>query len=194
MSLAHCCLSASRATAPGPAGTVDSNLEEKMSPKDPCRPSPPRPRLRVAPLAADLVPQAVALELRCGLSTRGIEAYHYLLGDPNLLALVALDRLPRLGVVGLFSATLVLDELHIDNLATDPVWRQQGIAARLLRDGLATARQRGAETALLEVRPSNLPALSLYLKFGFQIDGRRPAYYPCPPAPPEDALLLSCRL
>ncbi len=165
-----------------------------MSPKDPSRPLTSRPNLRVAPLSAGLVPQAVALELRCGLSTRGIDAYHHLLGDPNLLTLVALDRLPRLGVVGLFSATLVLDELHIDNVATDPLWRQQGIAARLLREGLATARQRGARSALLEVRPSNLPALSLYVKFGFQIDGRRPAYYQSPPSPPEDALLLSCHL
>ncbi|MGA1367968.1 MAG: GNAT family N-acetyltransferase [Blastocatellia bacterium] len=168
-----------------------------MSPKDPSRSSPPRSNLRVVPLSLALISQAVALELRCGLSTRGIEGYRHLLADPNLLTLVALDRLPRLGVIGLFSATLVLDELHIDNLATDPLWRQQGIAARLLRDGLATARQRGAKTALLEVRPSNLPALSLYLKFGFQIDGRRPAYYQSllpPPAPPEDALLLSCCL
>ncbi|MFZ4629161.1 MAG: GNAT family N-acetyltransferase [Blastocatellia bacterium] len=168
-----------------------------MSTKDSFHSSSLRPNHRVAPLSAALVPQAVALELRCGLSTRGIEGYHHLLADPNLLALVALDSPPRRGLIGLFSATLVLDELHIDNLATDPLRRQQGIAARLLRDGLTTARQRGAKTALLEVRPSNHPALALYLKFGFQIDGRRPAYYHSllpPPAPPEDALLLSCRL
>lgn len=168
-----------------------------MPSQDPIRTSPQRPNLRLVPLSAARVAQAVALELRCGLSTRGIEGYHHLLADPNLLALIALPRLPHIGVVGLFSATLVLDELHIDNLATDPLWRQQGIAARLLRDGLATARQRGAKIALLEVRPSNLPALSLYLKFGFQIDGRRPAYYRSlldPHTPPEDALLLSCRL
>lgn len=185
-----------QAWPPGIPGTnlSKNNPQEKMSPNDPFRFPINRSLIRIELLTAALVPQVVALELRCGLSTRGIDGYHLLLADPSLLAFVALVRQPRHDaprVLALLSATLVLDELHIDNLATDPDWRQQGLAGHLLQHGLNSARERGARTAFLEVRPSNLPALALYLKCGFLIDGRRTSYYQ---SPPEDALLLSCRL
>ena len=42
--------------------------------------------------------------------------------------------------------------------------------------GRAGARQ-GASSVYLEVRPSNLPAIELYQKLGFNEIGRRPKYY-----------------
>ena len=83
---------------------------------------------------------------------------------------------------------VVLDEMHILNLAVHPGHRRRSIARRLLAEALAQARTLGAELAWLEVRPSNLPALALYESFGFRPVGRRPRYYE---DTHEDALLLT---
>jgi ribosomal-protein-alanine N-acetyltransferase len=83
---------------------------------------------------------------------------------------------------------VVLDEMHILNLAVAPEHRRRGIARRLLAEGLAQARELGAEIAWLEVRPSNTPARALYASFGFQEVARRPRYYD---DTHEDALLLT---
>jgi ribosomal-protein-alanine N-acetyltransferase len=83
---------------------------------------------------------------------------------------------------------VVIEEMHILNLAVHPVHRQKGIARRLLSEGLAQARIQGAEIAWLEVRPSNLAARALYESFGFKEVGRRPRYYD---DTQEDALLLT---
>ena len=53
-----------------------------------------------------------------------------------------------------------------------------GFGARLLRHAMAVARDRGANTLLLEVRPSNTRALELYEHFGFVRIGVRKGYYP----------------
>jgi ribosomal-protein-alanine N-acetyltransferase len=83
---------------------------------------------------------------------------------------------------------VVLEEMHILNLAVHPEHRRRGIARRLLAEGLAQARALGAELAWLEVRPSNLAARALYQSFGFKEVGRRLHYYD---DTKEDALLLT---
>ena len=54
---------------------------------------------------------------------------------------------------------------------------------------MVQARHGGAESLLLEVRPSNAPALRLYRNFGFQEVGRRKGYYPASTGR-EDALVM----
>ena len=83
---------------------------------------------------------------------------------------------------------VVLDEMHILNLAVAPDRRRRGIARRLLAEGLAQARELGAALAWLEVRTSNLAAQALYESFGFREVGRRPGYYD---DTHEDAILLT---
>jgi [ribosomal protein S18]-alanine N-acetyltransferase len=83
---------------------------------------------------------------------------------------------------------VVLDEMHILNLAVHPHYRRRGIARRLLAQGLARARTLGAELAWLEVRPSNRAARALYKSMGFNEVGRRRHYYD---DTKEDALLLT---
>ena len=82
---------------------------------------------------------------------------------------------------------LVLDELHILNLAVHPDFRRKGIGRELLRQLLSTGYRKGATHALLEVRVSNAAAQELYRSFGFQQVGIRKAYYA---DNREDALLL----
>lgn len=68
-------------------------------------------------------------------------------------------------------------EIHITNLAVHPEWRRQGVARALLDAALSEGRVRGVELAFLEVRPTNVEALSLYESLGFRVIGRRKGYY-----------------
>jgi len=89
--------------------------------------------------------------------------------------------------VGFCSWWLVLDEVHINNLAVLPEHRRAGVATQLLDRVLADGAARGAHRATLEVRRSNEPALKLYEKAGFRVAGVRRNYYS---HPDEDALVL----
>ncbi|PLX78324.1 MAG: ribosomal-protein-alanine N-acetyltransferase [Desulfuromonas sp.] len=84
----------------------------------------------------------------------------------------------------------VVDELQIQNVATSPRYRRQGLAAGLLQYVLNRAKKDGVVRVILEVRASNRSAQQLYEKYGFKTNGVRPAYYD----DNEDALLMECLL
>lgn len=80
-------------------------------------------------------------------------------------------------IVGYSFNHVVVDELHVLNLAVHPDYRCQGGASLLLKDTIHQASLRGALRAFLEVRPSNAAGLRLYEKFGFKRLGVRKCYY-----------------
>lgn len=80
-------------------------------------------------------------------------------------------------VVGYVGLWFIVDEAHISTLAVDPNCRGQGLGTRLLAKALAFAAERGARKTTLEVRVSNHAAIRIYRKFGFDVVGRRKAYY-----------------
>jgi ribosomal-protein-alanine N-acetyltransferase len=90
-------------------------------------------------------------------------------------------------VAGFCAFWLVFDEIHINNVAMRPDFRERGIGTALLRRVLADARQLGARRATLEVRASNERARRLYERLGFYVAGVRRNYYT---NPVEDALIL----
>jgi ribosomal-protein-alanine N-acetyltransferase len=90
-------------------------------------------------------------------------------------------------LAGFCSTWLIGDELHINNLAVRHADRRRGAATFLLRHILRDVARRGARSATLEVRESNVGALRLYQRLGFVLAGRRPDYYR---DPSEDALIL----
>ncbi len=150
--------------------------------------------ISIEPLRPEDLSSVVVLEQECGLSSRGIEGYRRALADPNALLLVAVFNEKRSNsrdVIGLLSAAIVVDEMHIDNIAVAWNFRRQGIASRLLIDGLEAAQRRGALNAVLEVRSANSTARALYDHHGFILSGRRPAYYR---SPPDDALIMTRRI
>ncbi len=55
----------------------------------------------------------------------------------------------------------------ISNLAVHPDYRRQGIARRLVMQGLELARKKGARRISLEVRANNVAAQKMYAKLGF---------------------------
>jgi len=144
----------------------------------------------IEPMSVADLELVVALERECGLSSYGVERYLKLLSDQNSLMLVAFEQQDqKREVVGLFSASLVIDEAQIDNVAVVERLRRRGIASRLLLEGLAIARRRGASSAVLEVRSENLPACLLYERHGFIVSGTRRNYY----HDPSDAALIMTR-
>ena len=91
------------------------------------------------------------------------------------------------GICAYCAFRLVLDEMHVMNLAVAPEARRRGLAGRLLGFALRRAVRAGARVALLELRAGNQGALALYESLGFQPVSRRYAYYR---QPVEDALVL----
>ncbi len=77
---------------------------------------------------------------------------------------------------------------YIDNIAVFPMCRKRGVATALLHALEKKVRERGGNSLTLEVRLSNLPAISLYKKLGFREVGLRKKYYT---APREDALIFT---
>ena len=84
-------------------------------------------------------------------------------------------------------------EAHVLNLCVAPQWHRHGIGARLLTHLQVVARNHRVERMLLEVRPSNLAAVALYIGAGFVRIGERKGYYPAADGR-EDALVLALDL
>ena len=91
-------------------------------------------------------------------------------------------------IVGMIVAWLFVDEVHIATLATNPDFRRQGIAQKLLTHTLRYTYDEGAVSSFLEVRESNLAAQEMYRKFGYENTGRRKRYYK---DNDEDAILMT---
>ncbi len=81
-------------------------------------------------------------------------------------------------------------ECHILNLCVHPRSQGGGTGTRLLDYLLEVAVNHAADTAFLEVRPSNEIARRLYLKSGFNEVGMRRAYYPARNGR-EDAVIMA---
>jgi ribosomal-protein-alanine N-acetyltransferase len=86
---------------------------------------------------------------------------------------------------------IVVDEVHILNIAVHPSFRRQGIARRLLTFVLEFSKKKGCSYFALEVRSGNQAAIELYKGFGFKTAGIRKGYYS---DTGEDAILMELDL
>lgn len=80
-------------------------------------------------------------------------------------------------VVGYAGMWKIINEGHITNIAVAPGYRRMGIASSLLCRLMETSISSGITAMTLEVRESNIAALALYKKHGFEIKGKRTKYY-----------------
>jgi ribosomal-protein-alanine N-acetyltransferase len=134
--------------------------------------------------APEHVAAVMAIEQRsfAGLDPWAERSFRTELVNPNAIWLVAVSEGK---VVGYGGGWIVLDAIHVLNLAVDPDHRRQGIARRLMEALLAGARVRGCRAATLEVRKGNASAIRLYEGMGFVSKGVRPGHY----LDGEDALI-----
>ena len=80
-------------------------------------------------------------------------------------------------VIGFIVFWLVHDEVHVLNIAIALEARRRGIARILMDEASARGRARNARVCTLEVRRSNVPAITLYRSLGYRQVGIRPNYY-----------------
>ncbi len=116
-----------------------------------------------------------------------MEGYQRELDSPNSDLLGLFSPVSNWRLLGMGCFWSILEEAHITILAVHPEYHRQGLGQALLYSLIKTACDRKMERATLEVRASNLGAISLYQKFGFKTAGRRRRYYQ---DNDEDALIL----
>ena len=95
--------------------------------------------------------------------------------------------------IGYAVLSMAAREAHVLNVCVAPDEQGHGHGRRLMRRLVDLARWHQAERVFLEVRPSNRAALALYHQAGFEVIGRRRAYYRAIGGT-EDAVVLVRRL
>lgn len=89
---------------------------------------------------------------------------------------------------GYIGMHIVLDECYIANVAVKKAFRNKSIAKTLLSVAEEKAKEQNCSFISLEVRVSNIPAISLYEKAGFISLGERKNFYS---EPKENALIMT---
>ena len=90
-------------------------------------------------------------------------------------------------IAGYIGTYLICDDIDITNIAVKKIFRRQGIANKLIEAVLEYASEKYAKYINLEVRISNIPARSLYKKYGFEEIGVRKNFYS---KPVEDGIIM----
>ena len=102
--------------------------------------------------------------------------------------------LERFGVVVGYGVLMTgPDEAHLLNLSIAVEVQRRGYGRMLLAHFMELAREAGARSIYLEVRPSNLVARDLYRRDGFREIGIRRGYYPALTGR-EDAIVMEHKL
>ena len=105
--------------------------------------------------------------------------------SPVRIALVA--ETEAAGLIGFTVASVIRPEAELEFIAVAQEFQRTGVARRLCEFLVAELTKAGVKEVLLEVRASNVAALSLYRMLGFAESGRRPGYYA---HPAEDAVQM----
>jgi [ribosomal protein S18]-alanine N-acetyltransferase len=131
------------------------------------------------------VPAVARLEAHVFTDPWPAHLYVQEIGQPLRFQRVIFD--PNGFLAGYLFACWQADELHILKVATHPIHEGKGLASMLMEEARQEAVRNCAASLILEVRPSNRRAISLYRHLGYQTLGRRPRYY----ADGEDALVMA---
>ncbi len=96
-------------------------------------------------------------------------------------------KTPENKCAGYMGIWKILDEAHVTNLSVHPDFQNRKLAHRLLLDAIKECYREKIKFITLEVRISNVRAIHLYEKFGFNSLGLRKKYYQ---DNNEDALIM----
>jgi ribosomal-protein-alanine N-acetyltransferase len=142
---------------------------------------------RISPLEGDAdLDGVLAVESESFTNPWTREMYEWELRNQSVCHIYVV-RTADCPVVGFCAFWLVVDEIHINNIAMRPHYRGRGLGTALVRHVLAEGTRMGAQRATLEVRASNEGARRLYERLGFYVAATRRNYYT---HPVEDALIL----
>jgi ribosomal-protein-alanine N-acetyltransferase len=108
-------------------------------------------------------------------------------GDDRRIVLKAeLDR----RLAGLLVLQRAADEAEILSLAVADGSKRRGVGTALLRTAIAACRDKMICSLFLEVAVSNLPAIHLYKKAGFEVIAHRRNYYQSVSSARETAYIM----
>ena len=111
------------------------------------------------------------------------------LNDPKRICIGIIEPKTK-KLLGLCTAWLVLDELHITSLAVHPLHQRKGLGKFLISDLTNRSYSLRLKKIHLEVKDINEPAIAFYKSMGFKIVGNRPNFY----KDGSDALLFTKNL
>ncbi len=94
-------------------------------------------------------------------------------------------------IAGYLGVWNILDEGHITNVAVSPSFRGKGYGVALVNHLKEESLSNDVKWLTLEVRVGNAPAIGLYEKLGFEVQGIRKKYYQ---DNGEDAMIMWCTL
>jgi [ribosomal protein S18]-alanine N-acetyltransferase len=145
---------------------------------------PPRTDLRIRPLRPADLTRVLEIERQAFSTPWKQSTFESLLRrtDTDMLGAVRQDRL-----VGYAIAWTVTDQSELGNVAVAEEARGLGLGRMLVLAMIERLRHRRSAECFLEVRESNHVAQRLYHSLGFELVGRRRAYYS---APLEDARVM----
>lgn len=147
------------------------------------------------------------LKKYCAVSVRGLnvddlEQVHYIVdncfenpwSEETVKDMLLREQAALIGafmgekLVGFTSLEWILDEGSLTEIAVLKEYRREGIGEKLMKELFEIASEKKLSFVTLEVRESNMPAISLYKKFGFDEVGVRKDYYK---SPSENAVLMT---
>ena len=133
------------------------------------------------------IPSVVEIENQCFSMPWSKKSFEDSLTREDTLFLVCENEEEKTCITGYIGLYLSYDEASVTNVAVAPAFRKKRCGEALVEKAKELAKEAGAECIFLEVRQSNVPALSLYKKLGFEELGVRKKFYE---HPVEDAIIM----
>ena len=128
----------------------------------------------IVPMTEQHIERAAALERECFSAPWSENSLREELSNEQSHFLCAMSDGSFAGYVGVQE---IAGEAYITNVAVFPEYRRRGAGKELLTACLNEAAAHGAVKMLLEVRKTNVAAISLYKSFGFSPLCERKKYY-----------------
>ena len=141
--------------------------------------------MRIEKMTTGHLDDVYIIETECFSHPRSRQSLEEELNNETSLFFVAKEENEVIGYIGM---SIVIDEGYIFNVAVRESYRNKGVATALINELVTYGKKNNFCFITLEVRESNLPAISLYSKFGFIKAGERKDYYS---NPKENAILMT---
>lgn len=143
--------------------------------------------VKIIPMEKEHVAAIAELEKSCFSAPWTEKGIAEELENENAHFLSAVSGEKILGYIGVHE---ICGEAYIDNVAVHHDYRRFGLGEKLLQTAQKNAFGRGCNFISLEVRKSNIGAISLYNKLGYQTVGERKNFYT---NPTEDAVIMTLK-
>lgn len=124
------------------------------------------------------------LENECFKNPWTNEQYSYEIKENEFSKTIVIEN--DNNIIGYLNYWIIFDQATINKICVDKNYRNQGLASKLLNLAMEDIKNNQCIIVTLEVRISNVNAISLYKKYGFSTALKKDHYY----ADGEDAFYM----